>query len=61
MFKNKEQLKNVVITVLVTAQIFFIAGMWYNQVNTDQTNAKIKAQVTEQIQSLKAESQIPTK
>lgn len=55
MIKNKETLKTVVITVLVTFQIAFIAGITYNQKQTEATENKINAAVTE----LKAEFQSP--
>ena len=57
MFKNKETIKTIVITVLVTAQIAFIGGIMYNQSNTNSMNAQVKAQVTEQVQMLKTELQ----
>ena len=53
--KNKETLKTIAITVLVTAQLAFIAGIVYNQKQNDDTNTKINAAVTE----LKAELQTP--
>ena len=31
MLKNKETIKTIVITVLVTAQVAFLAGIYYNQ------------------------------
>lgn len=55
MIKNKETLKTVAITVLVTFQIAFIAGITYNQKQTEATENKINAAVTE----LKAELQSP--
>lgn len=55
MIKNKETLKTVAITVLVTFQLAFIAGIVYNQKQTEATETKINAAVTE----LKAELQSP--
>ena len=55
MIKNKETLKTVAITVLVTFQIAFIAESDYNQKQTEATENKINAAVTE----LKAELQSP--
>lgn len=55
MFKNKETIKTIAITILVTAQIAFIGGIVYNQKQTEATETKINQAVT----SLKAELQTP--
>lgn len=55
MLKNKETFKTIAITILVTAQIAFIAGIFYNQKQNDATETKINAAVAE----LKAELQSP--
>ena len=53
MVKNKETIKTIAITILVTAQIAFIGGMVYNQ----KQNDFVKTEVQEQVQQLKAELQ----
>lgn len=55
LIKNKESFKTIVITVLVTFQIAFIAGIVYNNHQTQATESKINSAVTE----LKAELQSP--
>ena len=55
MIKNKEALKTIVITVLVTAQVAFIAGIYYNQLQNDHIETKVNSAV----QQLKAELQTP--
>lgn len=55
MIKNKETLKTIAITVLVTAQLAFIGGIFYNQKQNDH----IKSEVQAQVQELKAELQTP--
>ena len=55
MLKNKETIKTIVITVLVTAQVAFLAGIYYNQRQNDHVENKIQAAT----QELKAELQNP--
>lgn len=61
MLKNKETIKTIVITVLVTAQVAFLGGIWYNQSNVDAMDKQVKEQVTEQVQLLKTELQTTKK
>lgn len=51
MKENKETIKTVVIAILITANIAFFAGIWYNN-HQDQS---VRAEVDTQVQSLKAE------
>lgn len=55
MIKNKETIKTIVITVLVTAQVAFLAGIYYNQRQNDHIENKVNSAVS----SLKAELQTP--
>ena len=55
MLKNKETIKTIAITILVTAQLAFIAGIYYNQNQNDQVETKVQSAV----QELKAELQTP--
>lgn len=51
MKENKETIKTVAITILLTANISFILGIIYNQRQNDMVDNKIEAAV----QSLKVE------
>ena len=55
MLKNKETIKTIVITVLVTAQVAFLAGIYYNQRQNEHIETKVNSAVSE----LKAELQTP--
>lgn len=55
MIKNKETIKTIIITVLVTAQLAFLAGIYYNQKQNDHVETKVNSAV----QQLKAELQTP--
>lgn len=48
---HKETLKTIAITILVTANLAFFAGIWYS----NQQQNHIKAEVNSQINQLKAE------
>lgn len=56
---NWNSVKNVVITVLITANIAFIGGIVYNQKATEDVNARIDAAVQAKAESLKAEAAQP--
>jgi len=54
---HKEMIKTVIITILITANVSFMAGIWYNQNQTDNLNREIQTQVDR----LKAELSDPAK
>lgn len=57
MKEHKELIKTVLITILVTANISFLAGYFYHSHETKTTNSAIKAQVDQ----LKVELSSPAK
>lgn len=54
---HKELIKTVAITILVTANISFLGGVWYANKNHDH----VKREVNSAVQGLKAELSSTTK
>lgn len=51
MKENKELIKTVIITILITANASFLAGVYYS----NRLNAHVKTEVQTQVSSLKVE------